>query len=569
MSPVRRQDHLAALATGVDVLVIGGGITGAGVALDAATRGYRVGLVEQADFAGGTSSRSTKLVHGGLRYLARAEVCLVAEALRERDLLVRLAPHLVRPQPFVLPLYDTLSRPLGVSVAAPLRRWMPAAVEAVLWGYDRLTRAGPWRHRRLAPSDAAALVPALRTDGLRAAFVLYDAATDDVRLTQAVLATARRWGAATVNYARAVALVVEGGRVVGAEVEDRLTGRRAVVRARHVVNAAGVWAQDVAALAGPPAFHLRPSKGVHLVLRREVLGRAALPGEGRGHPPGPPRPPGLRDGEMALILPETEDGRIAFLVPWAGRVLLGTTDDPYTGPLDRPAASASEVAFLLRHARRFLARVDDSHVVGVFAGLRPLLEAGRGRVADLSRRHAVVESPRGLVSIVGGKLTTYRQMAEQTVDLLVRRDGGRRRCRTRSLPLAGADGLSAAAQVLAHSSLSADQRRHLLQAYGGAAPDVLALAADPALARPLAEGVPVLAAEVVYACREEMAVTLEDMMFLRTELSILADDAGRSAVARVADLMAAELGWSVTERHRQQEAWEARLERERQALQGL
>ncbi len=566
MSSTHREDHLAALAAGVDVLVVGGGITGAGVALDAATRGYRVGLVEQADFASGTSSRSTKLIHGGLRYLARAELRLVAEALRERGRLLRLAPHLVRPQPFVLPLYGGLARPLGVAVAPPLHRWAPAGVRAILWGYDLLARGGGLRHRRLTPAQAAACVPALRTEELREAFVLYDAAADDVRLTHAVLATARRFGAVTVNYARATGLIVEGGRVAGAEVEDRVGGRRVVVRARHVVNAAGVWAEKVAALEGTPPFRLRPSKGVHLVLRREVLGPPPVAGDAREPRPWAHSP---RDGETALILPETEDGRIAFLVPWAGRVLLGTTDDPYSGPLDRPTVSSSDAAYLLRHARRYLRRVEPQDVVGAFAGLRPLVEADRDRAADLSREHAVVESPRGLVSAIGGKLTTYRQMAEDAVDRLARRDGAGP-CRTRSLPLAGAEGLTRAEQVLAASPLPEQQRRHLLRSYGSASTQILALAAsEPSLLRPLADDVPVLAGEVVYACRQEMAVALADVMFLRTRLSVLAEDGGRSAVDQVTALMAAELGWSPGEVRRQLERWEAEVDEQRQVLEGL
>jgi glycerol-3-phosphate dehydrogenase len=542
-----RDDQLARLAAGVDVLVIGGGITGAGVALDAATRGYRVGLVEQADFASGTSSRSTKLVHGGLRYLARAELGLVAEALRERVRLLQLAPHLVQPQPFLLPLYDRMARPLGLRLPPPLRRWTPAAVGLVLWGYDRLARAAGLRHRRLTATEASTLVPALRTERLQSAFLLYDAAADDVRLTHAVLASARQFGAVTVNYARAASLLPDRGRVAGAVVEDRLTGRSVVVRARHVVNAAGVWAEEVAALDGRPAFRLRPSKGVHLVLRREVLG-----------------------AEVALILPETEDGRVAFVVPWAGRALLGTTDDPYTGPLDGPVASRQEAAYLLRHARRYLRRVERGDVVGVCAGLRPLMEGGGGRVADLSRRHASVESPRGLVSIIGGKLTTYRQMAEETVDLLARRDGGGRPCRTATLPLVGSAGLAEAEQVLASSGLAREQQRHLLRAYGGASMEVLALAgADPTLLHPLVDGLPVVAAEVVYACQREQAVSLADVMFLRTRLSVLADDAGEAALERVSELMTAALGWSAAEQRRQRERWEAAVDREREALADL
>src|SRR2546422_5433198 len=411
MSPLlSRDEQLASLGRPLDVLVIGGGITGAGVALDAATRGYRVGLVEQADFASGTSSRSTKLIRGGIRYLARGQMKLVGEALRERARLLRLAPHLVRPQPFLIPLYDGLTRPFGVHVPAFLQPAVPWGVRAVLWMYDRLARMPAMHHRRLTAEDAASLVPALATGGFRGAFLFHAPGADDVRLTLSVLAVARRFGAATANYALARSFVSAQGRVAGARVEDRLTGRTVDVRARHVVNATGVWAERAASMDGPPQFRIRPSKGVHLVLQGRVL-----------------------PAETAVLIPQTDDGRLAFLVPWSGRVILGTTDDRYDGQIDAPAATEADVAFLLRQANRVLRQaVEAADVLGVYAGLRPLVEGGR-RSADLPREHAVVESPRGLVSIVGGKLTSYRRMAEDTVDVLARRDGGRRPCRTSTL----------------------------------------------------------------------------------------------------------------------------------------
>lgn len=541
---VSRDEQLAALSRPLDVLVIGGGITGAGVALDAATRGYRVGLVEQADFASGTSSRSTKLIHGGIRYLARGEVKLVGEALRERTRLLRLAPRLVRPQPFLIPLYDGLTRPLGVPVAAVLRPGVPWGVRAALWTYDRMAQMPAMRHRRLTVREAVSLVPALSVEGLRAAFLFYDARTDDVRLTLRVLALARRHGAATVNYAGVRSLLHAQNRVAGARVEDLVIGRGLDVRARLVVNATGVWAERVASLDGPPPFRIRPSKGVHLVLRGEVL-----------------------PAQTGVVIPQTDDGRLAFLVPWSGRVILGTTDDRYDGELDAAAANGADVAFLLRQANRILSRqMTAADVLGMFAGLRPLVE-GTGSSGDLPREHFVVESAGGLVSIIGGKLTSYRKMAEDTVDHLVRRDGGHRPCRTGTLPLATADELDAVQQILARSGLPDDVQEHLLTAYGPAAADVTDVAAaNPAWRAPLAEGVPVLAAEVVYTCRHEMAVSLADMMFLRTRLSVLCEDAGASAVARVADLMAGTLGWDGEEKSRQRNAWAATVDRERTAL---
>lgn len=539
-----RDEQLAALSRPLDVLVIGGGITGAGVALDAASRGYRVGLVEQADFAGGTSSRSTKLIHGGIRYLAKGQLKLVGEALRERARLLRLAPHLVKPQPFLIPLYEDLTRPLGVGIPPLLRAAVPLGVRIALAAYDRLAGMPESRHRGLSPREAAALVPPLRTDGLRAAFLFYDARTDDVRLTLTVLATARRFGAATVNYVKAQSLRVDGDRAAVALVEDRLSGRAVEVRARHVVNATGAWADQIAAMSGPPPFRIRPSRGVHLVLRPRAL-----------------------PAETALVIPETEDGRLAFLVPWSGRVLLGTTDDAYDGPIEAVRATPEDVAYLLRQADRYLRqRVERSDIVGLYAGVRPLIEGGN-QSADLPREHQVVESPGSVVSIIGGKLTSYRKMAEDTVDVLVRRDGGDRPCHTSTLPLAGAENLDVARRQLMSAALPGAVRERLLATYGSAAGEILTMGAgNPDWLQPLVEDLPVLAAEVVHACRHELAVSLADAMFLRTRLSILCEDAGAVAVARVAGVMAGELGWDGAETSRQRTAWEEMVARERSAL---
>lgn len=542
-----RESQLAALARPLDVLVIGGGITGAGVALDAASRGYRVGLVEQADFAGGTSSRSTKLIHGGIRYLAKGQLKLVGEALRERARLMRLAPHLVTPQPFLIPLYEGLTRPLGVGVPALLRPAVPLGVRAALATYDWLARVPALRHRRVSTPEALALVPLLRTEGLRAAFLFYDARTDDVRLTLTVLATARRFGAATVNYVKAQMLRVDGGRVAGALVQDLLTGRAVEVRARHVVNAAGAWADQVAAMNGASPFRIRSSRGVHLVLRPRVLPTAT-----------------------ALVIPETEDGRLAFLVPWSGRVLLGTTDDAYDGPIEAAHATPEDVAFLLRQADRYLKqRVERSDIVGLYAGVRPLIEGGN-QSADLPREHQVVESSGGVVSIIGGKLTSYRMMAEDTVDVLVRRDGGDRPCQTATLSLAGAENLDIARQQLMSAGVPGATRERLLATYGSAASEILTMGAEnSAWLQPLVEDLPVLSAEVVHACRHELAVSLADVMFLRTRLSVLCEDAGAAAVARVAELMAGELRWDGAETSYQRTAWEERVARERAALRSM
>lgn len=518
-----REAQLGALSSPVDVLVIGGGITGAGVALEAAARGLRVGLLEQVDFAGGTSSRSTKLVHGGVRYLAQGRIGLVRESLQQRGELLHTASHLVRPLPFVIPLYRGLRRPLGLWVPAIFRPLTPLGVKAGLRLYDRLARAPSLQHRTLSMAEAASRVPDLRTDGLQATFLYYDAQTDDVRLTHAVLATARRLGAVMLNYARVTGLVRDGRRITGVAFEDRLSGRAHETRARYVVNAAGVWAERVAAMDSPPEFRITAGKGIHLVLR-----------------------PGAVSLYSALVIPETDDGRLAFLVPWiGGRIILGTTDDRYDGPLDAPTARAEEIAYLLDHANRYLMRpITPADVIGVFAGLRPLIASREGPSAALSREHAVIESPGGLLSVIGGKLTSFRQMARDVVSRLS--EPGT----TYTIP---------AKSVPSTLDLALDGT--------GRAQAILEIGQeDPTLRRPLMDDLPITAAEVVYACRAEMAVSLADVMLLRTRLSVLCADGGRAVIGQVEAVMARELGWDDAERRRQRERWEVAVGQERAAL---
>jgi glycerol-3-phosphate dehydrogenase len=535
-----------------DVLVIGGGITGAGVALDAASRGLSVALVEQADFAGGTSSRSTKLVHGGLRYLPLGDVRQVREDLEERARLLRNAPHLVRPLPFVLPLYEDARRPLGIRVPAILRGAAPVGVAAGLWAYDRLAgRARVRPHRTVSWDGLRGLVPDLRLRGLRRAFLYYDAATDDARLVIAVLRTAQARGAVALNYARVVAFVRDRDRVAGARVVDALTGEAFTVSARATVNATGVWAGAVAALASTdgaaPGFRLRLAKGAHLVIR----------------------PGAIRLGRAALVLPETDDGRIAFVVPWQGAALLGTTDTDWDGAPEAPAADPSDAAYLLRHAGRYLeVSLSAADVIGAYAGLRPLVDTvappagGRGRktpTARLSRNHVIVPGPEGLVTVVGGKLTTYRRMGEEAVNRLLGRSASTP-SPTRALTLDGAEGFMEAIPALRararRAGVSPATLRHLLHAYGARAAAALDLIdADPALAAPLAEGQPHVAAEVVVAARDEMAVTVEDVLLRRTRLGHLLPDQGLGAAPGVAAVLGALLGWSAAERAEQVERY--------------
>lgn len=545
----QRQQALEAIQDGIDVLIVGGGITGAGVALDAASRGYRTALVEQNDFAFGTSSRSTKLLHGGLRYLSQLQIRLVREALEERDRLQRLAPHLVRPLPFIIPIYGRMQRPLGLRLPTLLRPLAPLGIRLGLSGYDLLARSHP-HHRQLSAEEALTYVPGLRTGGLRAAYLYYDAVTDDVRLTHAVLATARRHGAVTLNYVRAEG--ISSGRHTTVTLYDRLAQARHDIPVRHIVNAAGVWAEEVAGLASPPTFRLQRSKGVHLILNGFD-----------------------RLSDAALVIPETDDGRLAFLLPWRGRLILGTTDEPYEGDPARPRTQASEARYLLDHVSRYLRiPVKPDAIIGAYTGLRPLVRRGGGRSADLSRDHQVVEHEGAVVSIIGGKLTTYRKMAEDTVDVLVRRDGLQSSCRTRELVLAGGeDHETVRTQVMVEAAdLEMDDAtaQHIYHAYGSAALRLLALVrAEPGLRRPLVAGRPEILAEVVLACREERALTLVDWLLLRSRLALLDRGHARGCAEEVARFMARELGWSAEERARQLASFEQEIAAELAFLHSL
>ena len=523
-----RGAHLAGIRTrSFDILVIGGGITGAGVALDAAARGLSVALVERRDFANGTSSRSTKLIHGGVRYLPMLDIAQVREGLEEQTALMRNAPHLVRPLPFVLPLFRNARRPLGLHLPALLRAGLPLGMAIGLGAYDLLAgRRGARRHRRIDRAGAAALAPPLRLDGLRSAYLYYDSQTDDARLTMVVLRTAAGLGALMANYVEAVGILHEAGRISGVRLVDRISGERFTVRARTVINATGVWAETVARFAGPPAFRIRRAKGVHLVCSNVRLGMR----------------------RAALVLPETDDGRIAFIVPWRGVLILGTTDTEWDGGEDDPEVTPADVAYLLDHASRFLAvPIDRRDLLGAYAGLRPLISIDNASSAHLSRRHGVVRSGQGFYSIIGGKLTTFRRMAEDVVNAATGRRPGTR-SPTWRLPLTGAEGLREA-----FPGLRARARRlrfsratflHLIQAYGTEAARVLDLVEErPALGRLLVAGLPSIAAEVIVALHQEMAINVTDVMLRRTRLAHLLADQGAGIAAAVAALMGDELGW--------------------------
>ena len=543
--PLRQRGQiLSDLERGVDVLVIGGGITGAGVALDAVTRGYIVGLVERSDFAGGTSSRSTKLVHGGLRYLPQWQLGLVREAAIERDRLCRLAPHLVTPLPFILPLYAGMRRPLGVEVPGLFQPLHPLLIRTGLRLYDLLALTD-LRSETVTTQVLAAEFPNLRTQGLTGAFRYYDAQTDDVRLTHAVLNAARRAGALVLNYAEVRAIAPGSPSIV--TVRNHVGAGETLVRARHIVNAGGIWAEEVAHLSGDAPFHIQHSKGTHLVLDLPLAANSAL------------------------VIPETDDGRLAFLVPWRDRWILGTTDESYDGNLSAPTPTAGEARYLLDHLNRYLRLpVGPEAIVGAYAGLRPLVRRGGARSAGLSRSHEVIEHPHAMVSIIGGKLTTFRKMAEDTVDVVVCRDGRRTPCRTSDLVLdPNADATRVEREALENGLTSVDAS-HLHASYGSGAFRILdILREDPSYKRRLVPDLPVIAAEVVYACRDEQALSLADWMMNRSRLAVLDRHRGQHCAPTVAALMGKELGWPEAETKLQLDAFARAIGAEMAFTEGL
>ncbi len=505
-----------------DVLVIGGGVTGAGAALDAASRGLRVALVEARDLASGTSSRSSKLIHGGLRYLEQRDFKLVYEALRERDLLVsKLAPHLVKPVSFLYPLYrKVVERPyVGAGLAL----------------YDAMegTRRPVPHHRHLTARGALRLAPALSPERLAGAMRYYDAQVDDARHTLTVARTAAAHGAVVATRVSAVSLLrgPDGVRVTGARVRDEETGRSAEVSADAVVVCAGVWTDLVHELAGVRAgYRVRMSKGVHIVIPRSAV-RA----------------------DTGLIL-RTEKS-VLFFIPWGERWIVGTTDTDFSGDRAEPVATQADVDYILAAANRVLARpLTRADVIAVYAGLRPLVDlAGSAKGAKpttkVSREHVVDTPVPGLTSIAGGKFTTYRLMARDVVDAAVAGfDRSVPASVTEQLPLLGADGLAAvragAGRLAEDYGMPRAVVSHLIDRYGTLAGEVLDLiAADPGLAQPLADGHPYLRAEVVYAVTHENALHIEDVLMRRMRLSIESADSGAGVAEQVALIMGRLLGW--------------------------
>ncbi len=530
-----------------DVLVIGGGVTGAGVALDAVVRGYKVALVEKVDFASGTSSKSTKLAHGGIRYLPNFDFALVHEALVERGLMLQNAPFLVHPLGFVLPLYQGDRHPVGMPFTTPGGIGLGLLLDMGLWLYDLMAgRRTAGRHHHLSRKNVLKLAPALVTKGLKDGYVYYDGQTNDARLTMALIRTAAQYGATITNYTEVTSFIIEQGKICGAHIHDTLGDQELTVRARHIVNATGVYSEQVEALTGTePQVRIEPSKGVHLVLSREDL----------------------ELGDYAIVLPETEDKRILFIVPWGSRAIFGTTDTG-SGDLDHPTATSEDIAYLLKYLNRYLSvRLTEADIISSYAGYRPLVSSRTSKhsTAKLSRTHAVLESSSGLVTIVGGKLTTYRRMAQDTVDVLNRRDGTRPLHPTQSLPLQGSAAWPTMKRDIASKGaalgLSPQTIEHLGKSHGSNAVEVLDLvASDASLAALLIDDLPYIRAEVVYACRQEMAMTPYDVLGRRTSITLEDRRRGLGVLDEVAAIMAKEYSWPAEQQLSMVDAYRSAIE---------
>ncbi|GLV59116.1 glycerol-3-phosphate dehydrogenase [Dictyobacter sp. S3.2.2.5] len=548
LSARERASNLNELAHNTfDILVIGGGVTGAGVALDAVARGYSVALVEKADFASGTSSKSTKLVHGGIRYLPNFDISLVHEALVERGLLLQNAPFLVSPVAFVLPIYEGDKHPVGMPFTTPKGIGLNRLLDAGLWMYDGLAgRRNISRHHHISRQEVLERAPALVSEGLKEGFIYYDGQTNDARLTMAVLRTAVRSGALIANYAEVTGFEKANNHLTGAIVHDVIGDQQFTVRARHIVNATGVFSEEVESLAEEtPELLVEPSKGVHLVLSREQL----------------------QLGNDAIVLPETEDKRILFIVPWESRAIYGTTDTG-TGDLNHPTASQDDISYLLKYLNRYLTvRVDEYDIISTYAGYRPLVKPRQknASTARLSRTHAVIESPSGLVTITGGKLTTYRRMAQDTLDLINRRDSMKPVHPTESLPLQG----SAAWPLTQHElqrrgtrlGLGSNIIQHLGGAYGSNATIIMDLVEqDPGLGLRLIDDLPYIKAEVIYACRYEMAMKPADILSRRTSIVLEDRERGQGIVDEVTHLMAQELSWPTEQQQQLTQTYLAQIQ---------
>ncbi|MGH3320014.1 MAG: glycerol-3-phosphate dehydrogenase/oxidase [Streptosporangiaceae bacterium] len=534
LSPERRRADLARMARETfDIVVVGGGVTGTGTALDAATRGLSVALVEARDYAAGTSSRSSKLIHGGLRYLEQLNVALVREALQERALLLhRLAPHLVRPVPFLYPLAH--------------RGWERVYVGSGVLLYDTMggARALP-HHRHLTRRQARRLVPALRSDALVGAVQYHDAQVDDARYVLTLARTAAQHGGALATSARVVGFAREGERVVGVRVADLETGGDITVRARQTINATGVWTDEIQDLVGGRGrFHVRASKGVHLLVPRDRI-----------------------HADTGLIL-RTETS-VLFVIPWGRHWIIGTTDTDWDLDKAHPAASRADIDYLLEHVNAVLTPpLTHEDIEGVYAGLRPLLAGESEDTSQLSREHLVAQPVPGLIAVAGGKYTTYRVMAKDAVDAAARGLGAVPPSAAEVTPLAGAVGFhtlyNGRARLAERSGLHVARIEHLLGRYGSLVDELLDLVVDdPELGRPIEGADDYLRVEARYAASHEGALHLDDILTRRTRISIETWDRGVTAAEPVARVVAPVLGWTEETVEREVAHYRARVAAER------
>ncbi|MEU4605967.1 glycerol-3-phosphate dehydrogenase/oxidase [Kribbella sp. NPDC023972] len=540
LSPQARAEAIDAMADGreLDVLVIGGGVVGAGSALDAATRGLTTGLLEARDFASGTSSRSSKLVHGGLRYLEMLDFRLVHEALQERGLLLqRLAPHLVKPVPFLYPLQH--------------RGWERLYAGAGVALYDGMAvssglGAGLPIHRHLTRRGAMRLVPSLKKSALVGAIQYYDAQVDDARHTMELARTAASYGAHVANRVKVTGFLRQGERVTGVQAKDLESGREFEVRAKQVVNATGVWTDDTQAMVGERGqYHVRASKGIHLVVPKDRI-----------------------QSSTGMIL-RTEKS-VLFIIPWGRHWLIGTTDTDWNLDKAHPAATSKDIEYLLDHVNAVLnTPLTREDVEGVYAGLRPLLAGESESTSKLSREHVVAHAAPGLVVVAGGKYTTYRVMAKDAIDAVANAlDGRVPKCTTKNIPLVGADGYHALWNqrhlIAQRSGLHVARIEHLLNRYGTLIDEVLELVAeDPALGEQLPGTQDYLKAEIVYGAKAEGARHLDDILARRTRISIEAWDRGVGAAEAAARLVAPVLGWDEATIEREVSFYLRRVQSER------
>ncbi len=557
---IGRDEALAELdAERFDVVVIGGGVTGAGVALDAASRGYSTAIVERDDWAIGTSSRSSKMVHGGLRYLRNFDLGLVREALLERQLMVQLAPHLVYPTPYLVPTLGDERRDLKIGIG--LNMYDVMATNRV--GQGRRQRGAgrrerepdpdvpapeswsPDRHRTIPGAEAVELMPALAAGDPKSAYLFYDCQTDDVRLVLTILGEAERFGAVMANRLEVTSLLERSGRADGVVCRCGESGSTIEIEADNVINATGVWADRIRPeeiLDEEEVPRIAPSRGTHLTLPMELLPL----------------------GQAACIVP-AGSGRTIFVLPWYGRVLVGTTDNDYEGDIDHVAPGADDVSYLLGAVNSYFGtEIGPDDLTGAYAGVRPLISTGDPKKSvDISRKAELYETSSGLLTITGGKLTTWRRMAKLVVDRMAMREDRELPCRTAEIPLGMSvreEDLAAPAELA--SGLPGDYADQLAFRYGYAAREVIALCGErPELARPIVAGRPDLLAEVVIAARREQARSLADVLLRRTRLAILAAPQLRdaAAVTPAAEALGGELGWSAERVRAEADGWPAAL----------